>query len=164
MLTGKVAMDAGTPSGSRLGKRAPLFRLPSIDGRTVASEDFRHRFHLVVVVTRQQAVDRLLPLVRELDRQGDILREMDAKAVWITGSVPEPVHLEETHNTVVLVDESGRGLEAFLGSDPEVHAGVFVVDRYGEVVLAERRRAGEEIPGAQVWLEWVQHVDLECPE
>jgi hypothetical protein len=63
---------------------------------------------------------------------------------------------------VVLADEDGSTTRRMVGDS--TRAAMCVADRYGSAVYVERRASLAELSGARTALDWLDFIQMQCPE
>ena len=135
------------------------FILPDEQGRKVNLESFRQQRNLVLVV-----LNRITPHVEALlgqfaASQEALIAEEGMVLVVVHGGVSEAELLRRrlSFPFPVLADETGEVVESLCADD----CSVYVADRFREVFAA---RHAPPLLSCDEILEWLAHINRQCPE
>lgn len=135
------------------------FILPDDQGRRVDLEDFRGKNNLVLVLVREmsQTAESLLSDLSEAHPA--LLAEEAAVVPIIDGTEADARSLRERLGLQfpVLYDEEGTVMESFCGDN----SAIYITDRFREIFAA---RSDDAMLSATEILEWLAHVNRQCPE
>lgn len=137
----------------------PPFVLPDEQGRMVDVEAFRQRRNLVVIVSVAITAE-LETLLRALSKKSADLANEEAVVVSvIQGGRGKAAEVKKALGLSfpVLADEGGELVKRFSGNGPSI----YVTDRYREIFAV---RHGEGIFSADEVLQWLAHINRQCPE
>lgn len=151
----------------KTGVRFPDFELPTECGCPMRLSDLRGRSDAVIVFTDDRSVTEKL-LVEVADHYVAFKNEEAAVIAVIRGSTEECARLRERLRLpfAVLPDFSGSVYRLVGANDNQGHAAaaLYVTDRYGEVFASFRTRDGQTLPSVSEILEWLEFVNIQCPE
>jgi len=141
------------------------------DGRVVQAWDYKQKRSLLVAFLHKECGE-CEEFFSRLRREAARLAELEATALVVLPQ-PAPVRMGEglPPQVVLAADVSGRSQRAYLGKDacdtrPHMRTGgvgVFVADRYGELV-AQWCGGHESLPGMPDALGWLHQVQIACEE
>lgn len=136
-------------------------------GEAVRVGDYRHKQHLVLLVTSAAGFGRLSGLVDELaQRYAEFEQEKSEVLVVVQQPGQSPATLQASLPFPVVADQpngaSGK-LAAAANGDPTKPA-IYVIDRYGEPYTSYQPPNAASVPSADDLLEWLQFIGLQCPE
>jgi peroxiredoxin len=135
------------------------FVLPDHRGRRVDIDSFRQRRNLVLCFL-QKVTHRGEALLREMAAAaGGIAAEEGVVFAVVAGTAGEAAELRRRLKLPfpVLADEGGRTVRRFCADT----VSLYVADRFREVFAA---RHGEEQLSRDEILEWLAHINRQCPE
>ena len=136
----------------------PPFVLPDEKGLMVDVESFRQRRNLIVVITAD-ITPELEKFLQSLSTQVCELADEEAVVVTVVqggrGKAAEVKHMLGLSFTI-LTDERGDLVRRLAGSGPSV----YVTDRFREIFAV--RHGG--IFSIDEVLEWLAHINRQCPE
>ncbi|MGQ9555116.1 MAG: peroxiredoxin family protein [Anaerolineae bacterium] len=146
------------------GQLTPYLVLPATDGSWLRLSDYRGRRNLVLVFA---AVDcrPCRELLSSLAHEYTEFRQATAEVVAVVcGPTWQAERLRHQLNLpfLVLADEDGQGHKAF-GATGEKGA-VYVSNRYGELYAIYHPAGEQPLPTAAELLEWLQFIEIQCPE
>lgn len=169
-------MSQTETAGSRLtlagelpekGRRFPDLELTMASGRCVHLSDYRGRSNLVLVFAGHQAATA--ELLSEMAKSYEQLKGQEAEIIAVAqcpkhecGRIEQQLKLPFS----VFSDEDGHIHREVGASDQLGHASAaaYVTDRYGEVFALYRTRDGQALPGATEILNWLEFINIQCPE
>jgi hypothetical protein len=146
----------------------PPLSLHTPVGSTVRAWDFKQKKNLVIAFLDLDCAP-CEEFFRALAARAAELRKKEAVAL-VAFLSPPPERL--THSLVEEIiagaDISGRGARAYLGEDAFAsrglaRTGVFVADRYGELI-AQWVSPGHKFPQIEEILSWLDHIGIACDE
>ena len=138
-------------------KIVPLFTLPDKHGQTQNLARQRGREHLLLVVLAPDADARAY--LQELAAQAAEWRELPARGIVVAGSADAAGALGTLPFTVV-IDETGRVRDKFLPAG--ALAGVFALDRYGDLYQQWLVDELAALPSAEDIGGWLQAISMQC--
>jgi peroxiredoxin len=134
------------------------FALPDEQGKNIDLETFRQQRNLVLLFLKDgTAADTLL--LELAKAPGELVAEDATTLVILQGNREEAMMLQERLRLPfpVLTDESGGVVGRFCGDA----ASLYVTDRFREVFAV---RTGEKLLSREEILEWLAHINRQCPE
>jgi thioredoxin-dependent peroxiredoxin len=155
-------LNANTPA-LRDGKMVPLFSLPSAAGGSYGPGALRSKYNMVLafVCSGPDAESYLRGLAETypefLGEQARVIAVLEgdlpmAKALAARLSLPFPL----------LADSGGEVTRRMLGEGNR--AGLCVADRFGEVVFVQAAPDTSALPSHRAALEWLEYIQVQCPE
>ncbi|MEO5952769.1 MAG: redoxin domain-containing protein [Chloroflexia bacterium] len=150
-------------SAVRVGRILPIFYLPSVHGGKSGPAATRSKYNLVLTFLPnvQEAATYLQGIAQVY---AEILRN-DARVIAVLGAdldttqrVAEALELP----FALLADEDGATAARILGGGNR--AGLIATDRYGVVYCMEATVRIEELPAPSVIPDWLEYVEMQCPE
>lgn len=141
------------------------------DGHVVQAWDYKQKRSLLIAFLHAECAECEAFLAR-VAQQAKRLAELEATALIVLPQTPSARLSDELPANVVLAaDVSGRAQRTYLGqeaSEARPHlrtgsVGVFVADRYGELV-AQWRGGHESLPGMPDALGWLHQTQIACEE
>jgi peroxiredoxin len=146
----------------------PDFVLPSLDGKTVSPRQYKQRENLVIAYLDLNGCDECASFLRDLADNYHLYRSDEAEILAV---FPQP--LAELRSEVgiqglpfpLLSDEHGLVRGAYFdGMAGGAAAGVFITDRYGALRSVMIAQEGRDLPSQQSILDWLNLIEMECPE
>jgi hypothetical protein len=133
----------------------PPLTLHSLDGRTVRAWDFKQKKNLVIVFLHEGCASC-----------DDYLRGL---LVALLGSPSRAATDFLPDNVIVGLDPSGRAVDAYLGRDTlapagDARLGVFVTDRYSELIVQWEIVASHEFPALATLRTHLERIEMVCDE
>ncbi len=149
------------------GRLFPDLELTMGSGRHVRPSDYRGRSNLVLVFTGYQAASA--ELLSQIAACYEQLKGQEGEIVAVAQcSRHECLRIEQQLKLPfsVFADEDGHVHREVGASDQLGHASAaaYVTDRYGEIFAVYRTRDGQALPGAAEILNWLEFINLQCPE
>ena len=147
----------------KIGGQVPLFVLPSADGGKTGPGALKSKYNMVLLfIDAEQSGRDYLQTLREIYPR--ILAEHARAMVVISHSAQEVEALgKEMQLTFpLLVDEDGQTTRRMLG-DSNIKA-LCVADRFGQVFFLESTACIEQLPGVEAALDWLEFIQIQCPE
>ncbi len=151
-----------------IDKVVPDFILPAVGGRQVSPRDFKQRANLVIVYLNLDQCAQCLDYLRDLADNYHVYRELETEIIAV---VPQPVaDLQSKIGTMglpfpVLSDEHCQVGTVYLGDQPgHMVGGVFVADRFGALRTKILAQSENDLPNQQTILDWLNLIEMECPE
>ncbi len=126
--------------------------------------DYRQRNNLVVVFAGNKECERCRTLLKGLAAGDHDIRDQDARVLAVVaGSVEDARQVQERDRLpyAVVADEGGR-IHREVGALDAVT--VLVVDRFGEIYSIYREDKYQPVPTAGEIVDWLQFIELQCPE
>jgi len=147
----------------KVGGQVPLFVLPSSDGGKTGPGAMKSKYNLVLLFLDGEpcSADYLRDMSENYSR---ILAEHARVMVVIPRPLQEVEALarEKELNFPLLTDEDGRTTGRMLA---ETGANALcVADRYGQIYFLETAPSVEQIPGVNAAIEWLEFIQIQCPE
>jgi peroxiredoxin len=145
--------------------RVPVFYLPSASasGGQAGPAATRSKYNLVLAFVEDSPEgEAYLQALAEVSQE-ILFRAARVMAV-ITASIDrarELSHRLRLHFTL-LADESGSTTRRLLGQG--AHAAICVADRYGIISYLETVASPADLSPAQTAVEWLDYVQMQCPE
>lgn len=137
----------------------PPFSLPDEQGRMVDVEKYRQQRNLVIILA-----PAVTPGVEELleglaTAAGTLAAEEAVVLTVIQGSTTEGAKLKNRldYPYPLLLDEGGDLVRRFSGAT----ASVYITDRFREIFAV---RHGDHLFSRDEVLEWLAHINRQCPE
>jgi peroxiredoxin Q/BCP len=147
------------------GRPAPSAKLPTTRGQVLGVADFRGRSDLVVFFSPREVYAGCRALVHAFAANADRLQELDTVMLVV---VPGSVKSKETWFSKVraLVDVEGELWRQYseLVSVGEDEMMLFVLDRYTAPYAAWVGREPDAGAMYRETVEWLEYVELQCPE
>ncbi|MEO6456954.1 MAG: hypothetical protein ABIO92_01575 [Chloroflexia bacterium] len=147
----------------KVGGQAPLFVLPSADGGKTGPGALKSKYNMVLLFIDGgpegsryiQTVGRIYPR---------ILAEHARAMVVISRSSQEVETLAKEMQLTfpLLADEGGQTTRRMLGESNT--SALCVADRYGQVFFLEAAACVEQLPGVEAALDWLEFIQIQCPE
>ncbi len=128
----------------------------------IRPSDYRQRRNLVLVFLGEPADRSSLPVLRDLAGHYAAFQSATAEVlVVVRGPAGDADALRRRLRLPfpVLADPAGAAHQVF-GARPAV----FVADRFGEIYHAERLTGRADHPAARELLEWLDYIEMQCPE
>ena len=141
----------------------PLFYLPSTGGGTSGPAATRSKYNLVLVfLTNGPHAESYL---RDLARLYPEILRNEARVIAVLDT-----DLETTRNTAaalnlpfaLLSDENGTTAYRIMGQP--YRAGLCIADRYGVTYSIQPASTTAALPSASTALEWLEFIEIQCPE
>jgi peroxiredoxin len=151
-----------------IDKVVPDFILPAVGGKQVGPRDFKQRANLVIVYLDLDRCGRCADYLRELADNYHVYRELETDIIAVS---PQPVaDLQSRIGAMglpfpVLSDEQGQMGQVYLGGQAgAMVGGIFVADRFGALRTQILARGENDLPNQQSILDWLNLIEMECPE
>lgn len=146
----------------------PLFELPAANRQQpIGPWHYKQRSNLVLIFVQHSYLadqDWLLALAQ----QYELYRALETEILIISTEALATLQVWSERHAIavpVLSDETGRVHRAYLGDAVEpLPVGLFICDRYGELYMQTLGANVQELPTEPAIREWVEFVDLQCPE
>jgi len=166
MSQAEIAGGKVTPKNEapRTGYRLRDFMLRSTAGAEVRLSDYRARSNLILIFAERSAEH--LGLVRDLAAQYSNIREEQGKGLLIVPArqrdQPGGTSLQLPFPTLI---DSNREVYAEYGLQTDGHpiSGIFITDRFGELVASYVGSEIENATSASI-LNWLEFINSQCPE
>jgi peroxiredoxin len=147
----------------KIGGQVPLFVLPAAgDGKTGPGA-VKSKYNLVLL------------FIDDLDLGGDYLQALEkiyprilaehARAMVVISSPLEGIETFAGQRQLpfpLLADEGSQTTRRMLGEDGSNT--LCVADRYGQVYFLESSHRVENLPGVEAALDWLEFIQIQCPE
>ncbi len=153
---------AGAPA-LRLGRSVPLFSLPAVQGGRSGPGALRSRYNMVLGF-----LDAGVAGESYLRSLTDVYSDIVASQARALVAVPLPLqearmlHSKLSLPFPLLADEDGSVTRRMLGEGS--NAALCVADRFGEVYYLQTGRDVPELPAVHTALEWLEYIQVQCPE
>lgn len=135
----------------------PMFTLPDKHGTDYNFAKQRGRDHVVLIVLRSS--EGIAAYLQSLAQQATDWRSLPARGMVIVQDGDVAGSLGSLPFTI-LIDQNQRVADRFLPA--EAQAGVFVLDRYGELYEQWIRSSVADLPPASDINDWLQAVSAQC--
>ncbi|GAB4214031.1 MAG: hypothetical protein OHK0022_51960 [Roseiflexaceae bacterium] len=145
------------------GQLVPNFTLPDSQGEPLRRSIYRGRQHLVLVFLPHPADWAAHDYLRDLAARHPEVRSAAGEVLAILPAAPAELawlRRELGLPFPLLADADGDTTARFLPHD--CHAGVFVVDRYGELYYGTTAADAVGLPPVGEVQEWLVAVDNQC--
>jgi peroxiredoxin len=149
------------------GQRFPDLELATTFGHSLRISDYRGRSNLVLLFTDDQAATK--QLLSEVATFYEQFKGQEAEIIAVAQlSKDECDKLGEQLKLPfpLLSDEDGH-LHREIGASNQsghVSAAAYVTDRYAEVFAVYRTRDGQLLPEIAEIINWLQFINIQCPE
>jgi hypothetical protein len=147
----------------------PPLTLRSLDGRAVRAWDFKQKKNLVILFLHAGCA-----LCEDYLRKiaGDAAAWKENGAVVLVALLGSPSRSATDFlpdNVIVGLDPSGRAANAYLGRDSlapagDARLGVFVTDRYGELIVRWEIETRHKFPSPSTLRAHLERIELSCDE
>ena len=157
---------AGATAKLKYPGRVPVFSLPSAsadEGGVSGPAAARSKYNLVLAFLEDTAEGRAyLEALKGIN--GEVVERTGRVIVVMTAPLDRAKSLVQRVGPpfMVLADEGGVTTRRLLGE--EVGAALCVADVYGVVYFLETVASTGELPPAQTAVEWLDFVEIQCPE
>jgi peroxiredoxin len=143
------------------------FTLATSDGRPISVSDYRGRLNLVLIFT--DAGNESSSLLTDLTKQYPEVKEQEAEVLAIVQPTGKRGSTIEQHARLpfpVRVDHDNRLHNAFGATDAQGQAcaAAYITDRFAEVFAVYRRRDTQNLPKTKEILDWLEFINIQCPE
>ncbi len=144
-------------------RRVPPFVLPSASGGTYGPGALRSKYNMVLLFLGEgEPAERYLC---EVVTAYPAMLEEQARVIAVTtATIEEARTLKESLSLPfhLLADTGGALTGRMLGS-PDL-AALCVADRYAEIYSLDLAATPAELPTTRTALEWLQFIQVQCPE
>lgn len=147
------------------GEMMPDFALVSINGKRARISDYRGRRNLVLIFCARGNSKQTRNSLRQLFEQRSEFEGEEAQVLVIVPDADDRAELPRDLPLAVQLDEEGHAhdLARVPVNEKDFRPVIYIVHRYGKIRVI--CRAGKpSCANAGAILEWVQHINLECPE
>ncbi|HEY4740488.1 MAG TPA: redoxin domain-containing protein [Candidatus Acidoferrales bacterium] len=147
----------------------PPLTLHALDGRTVRAWDFKQKKNLIILFLDAGCV-LCEDYLRRIAADAAAWKENGAVVlVALLGSPSRAVTDFLPDNIIVGLDPSGRAANAYLGRDTlapagDARLGVFVTDRYGELIAQWEIGTNHEFPSPGSLRAHLERIEMSCDE
>jgi len=145
--------------------RVPVFYLHSASagGELSGPAATRSKYNLVLAFVEDVSEGEAY-LCALAGLNGDVLSRAARTIAVVSASLDRARGLAEALKLpfMLLADEVGNTTRRLIGE--EAHAALCVADRYGIISYLETVRGTAELPPAQSAVEWLDYVQMQCPE
>ena len=153
----------------KTGQLMPDYIFTTLAGRRVPLSSHDRRYSLVMVFADGASCAPCTSLLAGLARRYEEFKSVHGEVLAVVHRSLEEASaltLSERLPFQVVVDADGEvhrtvGAVAADGGVPLV---VYVTDRYGYIYQVFRVAEGEDAPTPDEILDWLQYIDIECPE
>lgn len=147
----------------RIGAAAPLFYLPSTEGKLSGPAALRSKYNMVLLfvdpspggIAYLQALAGLYPAILE-----EHARVVAVAATSLESASELAARLKLPFP--LLADADGSAGERMLGGGGS--SALCVADRFGQVYCLETAPSAERLPPADTVLDWLAFIQIQCPE
>ena len=145
----------------------PPLTLHSLDGRTVRAWDFKQKKNLVILFLHAGCAS-CEDYLRRIAADSAVWKENGAVVlVALLGSPSRAATDFLPDNVIVGLDPSGRAVDAYLGRDTlapagDARLGVFVTDRYSELIVQWEIVASHEFPALATLRTHLERIEMAC--
>jgi peroxiredoxin len=154
---------ACTPGALRVGGRAPLFSLPQTSGGRSGPAATRSKYNLVLAFVPANPDGEAY--LRDLASIHPDILERDARLIAVV-----PLALTDAQALAarlalpfaLLADEDGATTARLLGETNR--AALCVADEYGAIYSLDLAPSAPDLPPVRTALEWLDFVQIQCPE
>ncbi|NIR53028.1 redoxin domain-containing protein [candidate division KSB1 bacterium] len=144
-----------------LHQPARNFKLPSLDGKQVELWDFRQRKNVVLIVLRRFSDEIMRRLILPISEAHKDFAQADAEILVVVSENDSSSESLAQLNAQVVIDHQNQPSNTYLnGAD----FGVFVIDRYGELLRSWQVNSATELPSTRKILHVIELNELACPE
>ncbi len=156
-------------SGAHSGTFLPLFDLPEADGGRVESWHYHGRRNLVLFLFNRADCLNCRTLLGLLSAEYENILVEEAELIVVLPGTPEEARALKHDFRLrcpVLYDKDQdiyRRLDA-LGAGGQPRAAILITDRYGEIYKAVVTEDERELPNITEILNWLNFVEIQCPE
>jgi len=147
------------------GQIMPNFRLPDAAGMSHQAWDFRNRRNLVLIFTGEDSPERTAQVGALLQQFDDLWDEVESNTAVLLVISPRQPRKGNRPHWLNLLDQDAR-LHRDIGAVDQQGRSVFaavVADRFGEIMQTYLEKA-DEFPTARTMIEWLEFIELQCPE
>lgn len=153
----------------RQGQLIPNWQFTSTDGAPVSMVEYRQKKNVVLAFAGDKDCDHCRVLLRSLAAGHREIRAQDAEVLAvIAGSLDDArqVKARDRLPYTVVADEGGRVHREVgaLGEGETPVVTVLVADRFGEVYSTYRESKHQALPTVGEIVDWLQFIELQCPE
>ena len=144
-------------------RRVPPFVLPSASGGTYGPGALRSKYNMVMLFLGEGAPAE--HYLREVVTAYPAILEEQARVIAVTTSTLDDARTLRDRLSLpfhLLADTGGALTGRMLGS-PDL-AALCVVDRYAEIYSLDLAASPAELPTTRAALEWLQFIQVQCPE
>jgi peroxiredoxin len=143
------------------------FTLATSNGRHISVSDYRGRLNLVLILT--DGGNESSALLTDLARHYPEVKEQEAEVLALVQPIEKQSSTIEQHTRMpfpVLVDHENRLHHSLGATDAQGHpcAAAYITDRYAEVFAVYRRRDTQNLPKTKEILDWLEFINIQCPE
>jgi peroxiredoxin len=145
------------------GGKVPLFYLPSAGGGQSGPAATRSKYNLVLVFL--EGAPEGEAYLRNLAAIHPEILACDARLISVVAAPRSTVEEMARRLDVpftLLADDSGATTSRMLGD--QYRAATCVADRYGIIYYLEKTPSTADLPPAATALEWLEFVQIQCPE
>lgn len=143
--------------------KVPIFYLPSAAGGQSGPAATRSKYNLVLLfVEGGEQATKYLQVLSAIHR--DILAEA-ARVMAVVALPLDEVRAQSERLGIpftLLADEEAETTTRMLGEN--AHAALCVADRYGVIYYLEVVPSTGDLPDVQAVLDWLEFVQIQCPE
>ncbi|GAB4235618.1 MAG: hypothetical protein Kow00121_63100 [Elainellaceae cyanobacterium] len=147
----------------------PSFQLQAANHDAVISPwHYKQNKHLVIVFFHQFQCAACRSLLLKLADHYQHYRASDAEVLALSSGCIQDLRQFAEHYSIpfpVLWDEENQVRCAYIGQpQTKQSVGVFVCDRFGELYMMATASEANQLPGEAEIREWLEFVDIQCPE
>jgi peroxiredoxin len=155
--------SAAASAQLRYPGKVPVFYLPSATGGQSGPAATRSKYNLVLLfVEGGEQTSNYLQALAVIHR--NILAEAARVMAVVALPLDEVRTLSERLRVpfTLLADEDGKTTTRMLGES--AHAALCIADRYGVIYYLEAVPSTSDLPDVQAVLDWLEFVQIQCPE
>ena len=140
----------------------PLFYLPSASGGESGPASLRSKYNMVLLFLEGGPASEAY-----LQEVAARYRDIEAEQARVIAVVAQPIEEARALTSrlkapfTLLADDGGAATARMLGG---AGAALCVADRYGSVVYVEIQERTDQLSPAQAALDWLDFVQIQCPE
>jgi peroxiredoxin len=146
----------------REGKTVPLFYLPAAEGGEGGPAKLRSKYNMVLLFLEGGAESEAY-----LHSLASLYPDIESAPARVIVAIAQPLEAvrelawRERLPFMLLADEGGAKTASLLGG---AGAALCVADRYGTISYIEIKLQAAELAVPKVILEWLEYVEMLCPE
>jgi peroxiredoxin len=164
-MTASIASRIPQQKASRIkdGGMVPLFYLPAVGGGQSGPASLRSKYNMVLVFVESGAAGEAY--LAALAAAYPDIQANQAKALAVVArSLEDATELSARLKLhyILLADEVGATTSRVLGDGN--HAALCVADRYGQAYHVAMAPTTAALPSIQAALDWLDFIQIQCPE
>jgi peroxiredoxin len=145
------------------GGRVPLFYLPTVGGGQSGPASLRSKYNMVLVFIEGGTAGEAY-LAALAAAYPDIQANQARTIAVVPTSMEAATALSDKLKLpyTLLADEGGAATSRVLGEGNQ--AALCVADRYGQAYYVELASTTASLPSVQTALDWLDYIQIQCPE